>query len=105
MSGENSKLYANANQMLSDALCARPLHRCHAPRVHSHSPAALPCTTANVRTVAAYGLSGDMVGLYTRAQEGPGELLRKRANINGAAFGFGQGMFVFLCARPHACAV
>jgi hypothetical protein len=39
-----------------------------------------------------------MVGLYTRAQEGPGEQLRKRANINGFAFGFGQGMFVFLCA-------
>jgi hypothetical protein len=53
-----------------------------------------------VRTVAAYGLSHDMVSLYTRAQEGPREKLRKRAVIDGAAFGFGQGMFVFLCARP-----
>jgi hypothetical protein len=54
-----------------------------------------------VRTVAAYGLSQDMVSLYTRAQEGPREKLRKRAMVDGAAFGFGQGMFVFLCARPH----
>ena len=71
--GENSKLYANANQMLSDAL-------------------------SNVRTVAAYGLSRNMVGLYTHAQEGPSEELRQRANINGFAFGFGQGMFVLLYA-------
>jgi hypothetical protein len=92
-------MYADANQMLSDALCARPQRlQC--------LPACLPCAlprlthvwlAANVRTVAAYGLSHDMVGLYTRAQEGTGEQLRKRANINGFAFGFGQGMFVFLC--------
>ena len=48
--------------------------------------------------MAAYGLSADMVALYTRAQEGPKAALRKRANVNGAAFGFGQGMFVFLYA-------
>jgi ATP-binding cassette subfamily B (MDR/TAP) protein 1 len=71
--GENSKLYATANQMLSDAL-------------------------SNVRTVAAYGLSRNMVGLYTQAQEGPSEQLQMRANINGLAFGFGQGMFVLLYA-------
>ena len=70
---DGSKLYAAANQLLSDAL-------------------------VNVRTVAAYGLGDDMVALYAGAQEGPGEELRHRANVIGFAFGFGQGMCVFLYA-------
>ena len=70
---DHTKMYAQANQMLSDAL-------------------------ANVRTVAAYGLSDNMVALYTGAQEGPRSELRKRALVNGSAFGFGQGMFVYLYA-------
>ena len=102
MGGDNAKLYANANQMLSDALCAccSVPDATRVPVLTLRLPA-VRCA-ANVRTVAAYGLSRDMVGLYTLAQEGPGEQLRKRSNINGAAFGFGQGMFVFLCARPAA---
>ena len=38
--------------------------------------------------VAAYSLGEDMVELYTGAQEGPATELRRRATINGAAFGF-----------------
>jgi ATP-binding cassette subfamily B (MDR/TAP) protein 1 len=71
--GDSTGLYAAANQLLADAL-------------------------VNVRTVAAYGLAGDMVELYAGAQEGPAEQLRYRANVNGFAVGFGQGMFVFLYA-------
>ena len=70
---DHSKLYATANQMLSDAL-------------------------SNIRTVSAYSLSTDMVGLYTRAQDGPASELRHRAAVNGCAFGFGQGMFILLYA-------
>lgn len=70
---DHSALFATANQLLSDAL-------------------------SNVRTVAAYGLAGAMVDRYSAAQEGPVAGIRKKAYVNGGAFGFGQGMFVFLYA-------
>lgn len=45
-----------------------------------------------MRTVCAFGLDGEMVKLYLRAQDGPRKTQVKRAGTQGAGFGFSQSV-------------